>query len=80
MVLILVFALIFIINLPFGFWRENQKRFSLKWFLAIHIPVPIIIAIRIYSGIGFDWYTYPVFIASFFLGQLAGAGIRKKLE
>ncbi len=78
MILFLVAIIIFIINLPFGFWRENQKRFSLKWFLAIHIPVPIIIAIRIYSDVGFEWYTYPLFITAFFLGQLSGALLKRR--
>ena len=79
MYLLIISVLIFIINLPFGYWRGSVKKYSLRWFLAIHIPVPIIVLIRIYSGIGFDWYTYPVFITAFFLGQLAGSRFKNHL-
>jgi hypothetical protein len=65
--------IILILNLPFGYWRKNVKKFSLQWILAIHLPVPIVIAIRIFSGIGFQLYTYPVLVGSFFLGQYAGS-------
>ncbi len=71
-----VALIIFIINLPFGYWRGGERKFSLQWFLAIHIPVPIIVLLRIYSNVGFAWYTYPIFIGTFFLGQLGGAKLR----
>lgn len=72
MVLAFVTVLVFLVNLPFGYWRSTAKRFSLVWFLSIHIPVPIVIVLRHYSGIGFHWATYPVLIGAFFLGQFAG--------
>lgn len=70
--LIFVILFVFILNLPFGYWRANVKRFSLQWVLAIHIPVPIIILLRIYSNIGFELYTYPILVGAFFLGQFFG--------
>jgi hypothetical protein len=75
--IILVALLILILNLPFGYWRTNVKKFSLQWILAIHLPVPIVIAIRILSGLGFQLYTYPILIGSFFLGQYAGSYLFK---
>jgi hypothetical protein len=63
---------VFILNLPFGYWRANVKRFSLQWVLAIHLPVPFVIALRLLSGLGFQFITYPVLIAAFFGGQFAG--------
>ncbi|MCB0750038.1 MAG: hypothetical protein KDC52_01045, partial [Ignavibacteriae bacterium] len=57
----LVSFIVFIINLPFGYWRSTVPKFSLKWFLAIHLPVPIIILLRIYSDFGFRFYPYPIF-------------------
>jgi hypothetical protein len=69
--------LIFIINLPFGYWREHVKKFSRQWFLAVHIPVPIVILIRIYSNIGFQLYTYPILVGAFFLGQFLGGKIKE---
>lgn len=70
--LILVTIFVFILNLPFGYWRANVRKFSLHWVLAIHIPVPFVIAARILSNIGFELYTYPIIVGSFFLGQFFG--------
>jgi hypothetical protein len=39
MKLALIALLTFGVNLPFGYWRANVKKFSLHWILAIHIPV-----------------------------------------
>lgn len=64
--------LIFIANIPFGYWRANVKVFSLQWFLAVHLPVPAIIAVRLYSKIGFEWYTYIFAVTAFFVGQYFG--------
>jgi hypothetical protein len=64
--------IIFIFNIPFGYWRANVKKLSVQWFLSIHIPIPFIILIRIYSNIGFALYTYPLFVGAFFGGQYLG--------
>ena len=71
--LIIVALLVFILNIPFGYWRANVKRYSAQWFLAIHIPVPFIVALRILSEIGFAWYTYVFLVGAFFLGQKLGS-------
>ena len=76
--LVLAVLIIFLLNLPFGYWRRGEKKFSGKWFLAIHIPVPIVIAIRYIFDLGFDLYTYPILIAAFFTGQLLGSLYRQK--
>lgn len=70
--------LVFIVNLPFGIWRASVKKKSRNWFLAIHIPVPLVVGIRFLMGIGFVWFSYPAFIAAFFFGQLAGGMMQKK--
>jgi len=75
--LILISLIVFVITLPFGFWRGSVKKFSLQWFLAVHIPVPFIIALRFLSNIGFEWYTYPLIDGTFFLGQFLGGKIAK---
>ncbi|MCK5137727.1 MAG: hypothetical protein KAR19_18220 [Bacteroidales bacterium] len=56
--LIIITILVLVLNIPFGYWRANVSRFSTQWFLAIHIPVLFIVALRLLSGIGFSWYTY----------------------
>jgi len=69
----LITLLVFILNIPFGYWRANVKRFSRQWFLAIHIPVPFIVALRLLSDIGFAWYTYLFLVGGFYLGQQFGS-------
>lgn len=73
--LIIVALVVFLLNIPFGYWRANVRKFSLQWVLAIHIPVPVIILLRIISGIGFHWMTYVALVTAFFLGQYSGQKI-----
>lgn len=61
-----------VLNLPFGYWRANEKKFSRGWFLSVHAPVPFVIALRLLSGLGWQLITFPVFIGAFFFGQLLG--------
>ncbi|PKL81983.1 MAG: hypothetical protein CVV24_12465 [Ignavibacteriae bacterium HGW-Ignavibacteriae-3] len=74
---IITFAVV-LINIPFGYWRANVKKFSLQWFLSVHIPVPFIIFLRIIGHIGFAFYTYIFLVAAFFTGQQLGSYLRKK--
>ena len=78
--LIIITILVFVLNIPFGYWRANVKMFSTQWFMAIHIPVPFIVALRILSGIGFGWQTYLFLAGSFFLGQKLGAMMLKRVH
>lgn len=71
----LLALLVFLVNLPFGALRARQRKYSFRWFLYIHLPIPLVVLLRIYSEIGFALYTYPVLIAAFFLGQFAGRKI-----
>ncbi|MFO7447819.1 MAG: hypothetical protein R6W90_15755 [Ignavibacteriaceae bacterium] len=77
MVLFLIGIIVFLINIPFGYWRGNVKKFSLQWFLAVHIPVPAIVFLRIYSGLGFQFITYPVIVGAYFLGQFTGSKLNR---
>jgi len=78
--LLLISLLVLVINIPFGYWRSNVKAYSFHWFLAIHIPVPFIIALRFLSGIGFSWYTYVFLVAAFFIGQKIGSVLIVKIK
>jgi hypothetical protein len=75
--LLIVALIVFIINVPFGYWRDSVKKFSVKWFLAVHLPVPLVVLVRIYSDLGFQLVSYPVIVGAFFLGQYAGALIHR---
>jgi len=59
MSIIELMILVFLINFPFGYWRFNTARFSRQWMMAIHIPVPFVIILRIFSGFG--WKIVPFF-------------------
>lgn len=77
MIPILVSVAVYIINVPFGYWRGGVKRFSLKWFLAIHVPVGISILLRYLCNINSDWKHIVLFVVTFFMGQYTGKYIYK---
>jgi hypothetical protein len=72
--------LVFLINMPFGYWRSRVPRFSSRWILAIHLPVPFIIACRIFLHLGWHFITFPILIGAFFAGQFAGGKLQRFLE
>jgi len=43
----------------------------------VHLPIPIVIALRYAFHLGFQLYTYPFMIAAFFLGQMLGSKLKK---
>jgi hypothetical protein len=65
------------INLPFGFWRGGLRKLSPRWFVAVHAPVPLAIALRWYAGLPFRVATLPLFVAAFFGGQFLGGRLRR---
>ena len=75
--LTIVASVILLVNLPCGYWRQGVARFSLPWFLAIHIPIPIVIGLRWVTGLGFHWSTYPIIILAYMTGQHLGARWRR---
>jgi hypothetical protein len=70
--IVTVASLVFILNLPFGYWRANEQKLSTRWFLSIHLPVPFVIALRVFSGLGWQLITFPILIGAFFGGQFVG--------
>ena len=72
-----VAALVLAINLPFGFWRAGQRRFTWPWLVAVHGPVPLVIGLRLVAGLGWHLVTFPVLVAAFFLGQAVGGQMRR---
>jgi len=68
----------FILNIPFGFWREGVRKFSFKWFFFIHVPIPGVIFLRHFFDLGFQLYTYPFMLGAFFFGQFSGKFIKRK--
>lgn len=72
-IVIFIFFLTFLINLPFGYARSKSKRYSLRWFLYIHIPIPFIVFVRIISHIEYKFI--PLFIIASIIGQIIGSKI-----
>jgi len=67
---------VFALNLPFGYWRAGTRKFSKSWFAAVHAPVPLVVALRFLSGIGWHLSSVPVLVAAFFGGQFVGGRLR----
>lgn len=76
--LIGVLLFTFLINLPFGYWRQGLKKLSVMWFVAIHLPIPLVIALRI--GLGIPYASVPFIIAIAIGGQWVGGRFRKKKQ
>lgn len=70
----LILIATFLLNLPFGWLRRNERKFSFKWFLYIHLPIPLIIVLRIWLGIN-PWFI-PLVIAVAVAGQALGARLK----
>ncbi len=65
-----LFMLTVLVNLPFGYFRRRSRRFSFKWFLYIHIPIPVIFLARVLSNLDFRYI--PLFILAAVIGQFWG--------
>jgi hypothetical protein len=63
-------AIVFLITLPFGFYRAYTRKFSARWFLAIHLPVPLVFLTRYEAHLSYAYIPFTCF--AFFLGQLLG--------
>lgn len=68
---------VLVVNLPFGFWRAGVRRLTFPWILAVHLPVPLVVAFRILSGLGWQLATVPVLGSAFFAGQFFGGRLRR---
>jgi hypothetical protein len=66
----------FAMNLPFGHLRAPTKKFSVAWFLYIHLPIPAIIFMR--KIFDFDWKVIPLMIAAAIAGQVIGSRLNRK--
>lgn len=71
-----VALLVFLINLPFGYWRASARKLSRQWFLALHLSVPLVVALGVFSGLGWKPVSFPVLVGAFFLGQFVGGKVR----
>jgi len=64
-------ALALVLNLFFGYFRGKQRKFSFKWFLYIHLPIPLVVFARLYSQL--DYRYIPIFLFVSIVCQIIGA-------
>jgi hypothetical protein len=67
---LILFAVTMLVNLPFGYARARARKYSLKWFLYIHLPIPLIFVARTLSHVEFKYV--PVFVLAALIGQVIG--------
>jgi len=67
---ILIMLLAFAINIPLGSLRTRTRKFSARWFLYVHISIPVIIIARVLSHTDFRFI--PLFILAAVAGQYLG--------
>lgn len=74
--LTLLLLIAFMANVPLGYLREAVAKFSLRWFVYIHLSIPIIILLRHHYGFG--WIFVPFTLGCAVIGQLVGGHLRRK--
>jgi hypothetical protein len=70
-------TLALIMNVPLGLWRANTRRLSLQWFIALHMAVPPIIALRVALDVAFIYV--PALIAAAIMGQVVGNRLGRRI-
>ena len=63
-------------NLPLGYIRATARKFSVRWFVLIHISIPFIIILRRF--LGFNWHWIPLTLGCAVAGQIIGAKMRRR--
>lgn len=71
-----VALLVFLLNLPFGYWRASSKKFSGRWVVALSLPVLLVVALGNFSGMGWRLSSIPVLAGAYVLGQFVGGKVR----
>ncbi len=64
------------VNLPLGYARQGYRKFSVGWFVCVHLSVPLIAYLRLANHV--STWAVPAFIACAVLGQIAGGRVRHR--
>jgi hypothetical protein len=65
-----------VLNIPLGYLREGQRKYSLAWFVYIHLSIPLIAYLRIANHV--TSRLIPFFILCAVAGQLVGGRARRQ--
>ena len=63
------------VNIPLGYAREGSRRFSIGWFVCVHLSVPLIAWLRLENHV--SAWGIPAFVACAVLGQITGGKVRR---
>ena len=74
--LISLLAFSILSNIPLGYLRQGSPKYSVRWFVFIHLSVPFIIGLRISNNI--SWQLIPFSIALAVVGQMIGSRIYRR--
>jgi len=66
------------VNIPLGYAREGFRRFSIGWFVCIHLSVPLIAWLRLENHVSV--WGIPAFVACAVVGQIMGGRVRRILQ
>lgn len=67
-------AFTLVINLPFGFLRSRADKYSVLWFLYIHLPIPLVYLLRRMLTLRLS--VIPLLVVAAVVGQVWGGRIR----
>ena len=74
--LISMLAFAILCNIPLGYLRMGSPKYSLRWFVYIHLSVPFIIGLRITNNI--SWQVIPFSIGLAVAGQMIGSRLYRR--
>jgi len=66
LIAVIVSCITLLVNVPMGYWRSMVKKYSLQWFLAIHLAV----LLRTEAGLGYGYI--PELVVFAIAGQIIG--------
>jgi hypothetical protein len=72
--IIAVLVTVVLVTLPFGFYRAYTRKLSLRWFLAIHVPVILVFLARYEAHLSYAFipFTCLAFASAQLLGSRLG--------
>ncbi len=71
MFLIMISSMALVFNMGMGCWRKLVRKYSWRWFLAIHIAVPVIFVLRVQAGLDYNYI--PELVLFSIVGQVLGS-------
>lgn len=66
------------VNIPLGYLREGARKYSVAWFVYIHLSIPLIAFLRISRHLS-PWFI-PLFLFCAIAGQMIGGRIRRQVK